>query len=582
MSRFPRDFIDALLAKVDIVELIDGRVALKKSGSHWVACCPFHHEKSPSFVVTPNKQIYHCFGCGVHGNAIGFIMAYDRLNFIEAVEEIANFAGMSLPNPQESFHDRAAPQAPLYALLEQVVIYYQENLRRTPHAQLYLEKRGLNLNGWERFQVGYATPRWDGLKNHLGKSKAALEHLLTTGMLVKSQSGRLFDRFRDRIMIPIRNSKGQVVGFGGRALNNDTPKYLNSPETPIFHKSNELFGLYELKKTRGKIDSILVVEGYMDVIALHQHEITQSVATLGTATTSQHLQQLFRLSSDIIFCFDGDEAGRKAAWRALETCLPNLKDGLQIGFLFLPEHEDPDSWVRANGGAAFKQYLRQSQPLTDFFFEQLCAQVNLGSLDGKARLAKMARDAINKIQNPLFQQLMLEKLEQITGISPRILNHYRTEGGKDRAKKHQTSLKPSILSPLQLSLALILQFPDRLSEISMPENIQGVRLPGIPTLLKLLALLKNHPGLTTAQLLEHFRGQSIEDRLNQLACVQLLISPDDAATELKIYLNKIKEMVREQEIQQLFSSAIQGELTQKEKENLLQLIKKRHDLAEKK
>ncbi len=571
--RFSRDFIDSLLAKVDIVELIDHRVTLKKSGNNYAACCPFHTEKTPSFTVSPQKQFYHCFGCSAHGNAIGFLMAYDRLEFADAIEELANITGV--PIPQETITASYKPQVPYYQLLEQVTNYYHSQLKRSPKASYYLNKRGLSSEIISRFRIGYAPGGWTHLLQQFGKSSSVETQLIETGMVIRSKEGKLFDRFHDRIMIPIRNSKGQIIGFGGRSLGVETPKYLNSPETVLFHKGRELYGLYELKQSHQKIESILVVEGYMDVIALQQYGIAQVVATLGTATTAQHLQHLFRLAPEIIFCFDGDSAGQQAAWRALETCLPNLRDGLQIRFMFLPNNEDPDSLIRKQGLNGFKQYMAQATALADFFFARLSAQTNLNNLDGKAKLAKFGRDYLNKIRNGVFQELMLEKLASLVGTSSATLNTIRLNEIPLRTVATPNSSQPKIVSPIQLAIALILQSPGIVQETLIPEKLSNIKLPGVPTLQKLLELLKANPQLSCGHLLEYFRGHKVATQLAKLAVVELLIPP--SAEQLGSALHKIIQLQQEAQIQQLLNKGNhEGNLSIQEKEILRNLLKERH------
>lgn len=373
----PQSFIDDLLNRTDIVEVVSSRIQLKKTGKNYSACCPFHKEKTPSFTVSPDKQFYYCFGCGAGGNALGFVMDHDQLEFPQAVEELAKRAGMDVPREERGGRGHTPRQptdSPLYPLLSAAAEFYKQALKSHPARKAavnYLKGRGLTGEIARDFGLGFAPPGWDNLLKHLGGDNLQLKAMLDAGLLVEnSDTGKRYDRFRDRVMFPIRDSRGRIIAFGGRVLGDDKPKYLNSPETPVFHKGQELYGLYEARQKNRDLDEIMVVEGYMDVIALAQQGIRNAVATLGTATSEEHIKRLFRLVPSILFCFDGDQAGRKAAWRALESVLPNLQDGKRVRFLFLPEGEDPDSLVRAEGEDAFRARItQQAQPLAEYFFQ---------------------------------------------------------------------------------------------------------------------------------------------------------------------------------------------------------------------
>ncbi|HEV7491098.1 MAG TPA: DNA primase, partial [Rhodanobacteraceae bacterium] len=415
-GRIPEKFIDDLLARVDIVDVIQERVPLKKSGRDWSARCPFHDERSPSFTVSPTKQFYHCFGCGAHGSAIGFLMNYDRLEFPDAVEELANRAGIKVPYEG----GREAPRedsADLYNVLDAAASFYRRQLAANETARAYFENRGLDEATLARFNLGYAPDQWDALKNALGTSPQRMELLEKAGMLTSGERGSKYDRFRHRVMFPILDRRGRTIAFGGRVLvKEDTPKYLNSPETPLFHKGRELFGLWQVREAHQKIPRLIVVEGYMDAISLHQFGVPQAVATLGTATTRDHAEILFRQCADVYFCFDGDRAGRQAAWRAVESVLPRMRDGRQAMFLFLPDGEDPDSVIRKEGSAGFEDRLKNATPLSEFFFAEIGKDVNLNSLDGKARLAERARPQLTQIPDGAFRDLMLAELDRLTGV----------------------------------------------------------------------------------------------------------------------------------------------------------------------
>ena len=420
-GRIPQTFIDDLLARVDIVDVVDSRVKLKKTGRNYSACCPFHKEKTPSFSVSPDKQFYYCFGCGASGNAIGFVMDFDHLDFPAAVDNLAGTQGMDVPREQSSHNSRRPDYSELYELMTKASDYYQEQLKSAPDAPRvinYLKQRGLDGQTCKQFGIGFAPKGWSNLQNLLATSDEKEEQLIKTGMLVENEENKnRYDRFRDRVMFPIRDSRGRIIAFGGRVLGDAKPKYLNSPESPIFHKGRELYGLYEAKKSNRSLERILVVEGYMDVVALAQLGINNAVATLGTATTLEHMQRLFKTVPEVVFCFDGDDAGRRAAWRALESTLPNMQDGRQARFLFLPQGEDPDSMVRQEGSEQFLQRIQnQALSLDTFLFRELEDGLDLQTMDGRARLTKLAQPYLGKLPDSIFRQLLLQKLSEQTGL----------------------------------------------------------------------------------------------------------------------------------------------------------------------
>jgi len=416
------EFIDELLARTDIVEVVQSRVVLKKTGQNYTGLCPFHKEKSPSFSVSQDKQFYYCFGCQASGSALKFLMEFERLEFLAAIEMLAGNAGMQVPQTSsQGSPERNERRKSIYNILEQSAHFYQAQLKQNSHkAQAidYLKARGVSGEIARDFGLGYAPPGWDNL--YKDQAKTNLEHdlLIESGMVVNNKDeDKTYDRFRDRIMFPIRDIRGRVIAFGGRILGEGQPKYLNSPETPVFHKGRELYGLFEARKRTQKLTQLLVVEGYMDVVALAQNNINYAVATLGTATSGEHLERMFRLVSRLVFCFDGDNAGRNAAWKALAVALPLMRDGRSARFLFLPDGEDPDSLVRKEGKDKFEWRLDQAQPLPDFFFNKLQADIDIKSLDGKAHLSNLAMPMINEIPSGVFKQLMIEQLSILTGLA---------------------------------------------------------------------------------------------------------------------------------------------------------------------
>ncbi|PLP35195.1 DNA primase, partial [Klebsiella pneumoniae] len=419
-GRIPRVFISDLLARTDIVDLIDARVKLKKQGKNFHACCPFHNEKTPSFTVNGEKQFYHCFGCGAHGNAIDFLMNYDKLEFVETVEELAAMHNLEVPYEagngpsQIERHQRQN----LYQLLDGLNAFYQQSLMQpaADPARQYLAKRGLSSEVITRFAIGYAPPGWDNVLKRFGGNQENRQSLIDAGMLVTNDQGRSYDRFRERVMFPIRDKRGRVIGFGGRVLGDALPKYLNSPETDIFHKGRQLYGLYEAQQDNPEPPRLLVVEGYMDVVALAQYDINYAVASLGTSTTADHIQLLFRVTNNVICCYDGDRAGRNAAWRALETALPYMTDGRQLRFMFLPDGEDPDTLVRKEGKAAFEARMEQAQPLSTFLFNSLLPQVDLSTPDGRAQLSTLALPLITQVPGETLRIYLRQELGNKLGI----------------------------------------------------------------------------------------------------------------------------------------------------------------------
>lgn len=451
----PQSFIDDLLTRADIVDVIDSRVQLKKAGKEFTACCPFHNEKTPSFTVSQAKQFYHCFGCGAHGSAIGFLMEYEHLNFPEAVEELARASGLEVPRetgpaPDPKIKQR---QTSLFDLVAKCDSYYRQQLRQHQQAKRavdYLKQRGLSGEIAATFGIGFAPPGKENLLKALGigTDKEKEQQLIDSGMLIQKDEGGTYDRFRDRIMFPIRDQRGRTIGFGGRILGDGKPKYLNSPETPLFHKGRELYGLFEMRQALRKIPRVLVVEGYMDVVALAQFNIRYAVATLGTATTPDHLSKLFRTCPEVVFCFDGDRAGRDAAWRALDNALSTLKEGHELRFLFLPDGEDPDTLVRKEGKEGFEARLDNATPLSKYFFDQLGKDLDISSIDGRARLVKLAQPYLARLPDGLFRHMMIEQLAKLAQIQTEKIEKTllgNTEAPKPQPTKPQYSQKKQII-----------------------------------------------------------------------------------------------------------------------------------------
>lgn len=508
----PRSFIDDLIARTDIIEVINSRVKLKKAGRDYQACCPFHHEKTPSFSVSQSKQFYHCFGCGVHGNVITFLMDYDKLEFPEAIEELAAMHGLEVPRENVIQRD-GKPQANfktkrnLYELMEAVAKFYQQNLSHQIEPQSYLQQRGLSPEIIERFEIGFAPNAFDAALRTFGQSQEDIQKLLDTGVLTKNDSGRIYDKFRNRVMFPIRDKRGRVIAFGGRVLPNDEQgaKYMNSPETVIYHKGSELYGLYQALKVNETPDYLFVVEGYMDVVALAQFGIDNAVASLGTATTGEQIQQMFRCTEQIVCCYDGDRAGRDAAWRALENALPYLQDGRQLKFIFLPDGEDPDTFVRSQGKEGFEQYVAENaKPLSDFLFDSLLADVDLSSKEGKSKLAALAVPLINRIPGEMLRVYLRNILGQKLGIldPTQIEALLPTRKAADKPSHQAVKMKRT---PMRLLIALLIQNPYLVKFVPDVTALATLKDPGFALLTDIVATCQQNAGISMGGLIEHYR-----------------------------------------------------------------------------
>ncbi|MGI2855801.1 DNA primase [Shewanella algae] len=565
----PRDFINELIARTDIVDLIDHKVPLKKAGKNYSACCPFHSEKSPSFTVSRDKQFYHCFGCGAHGNAIDFIMEYDRLEFLDAIEELASQLGLEVPrenNPNRRRDDGLSRD--LYQLMEEANRYYQSQLKQHPDKQKvldYLAFRELSDQVVERFGIGFAPDGWDGLLSRYRSQQESQDKLLTAGMIISNDNGKRYDRFRDRLMFPIRDRRGRVIAFGGRVLGDSTPKYLNSPETPIFHKGNELYGLYELKQAHREPRQVLIVEGYMDVVALAQFGVDYAVASLGTSTTAEQFQLLLRSAKEVVCCYDGDNAGKEAAWRALETALPLLKPGDTVRFMFLPQGEDPDSMVRKTGKEAFEALIDEAQTLTGFLFDTLTTKYGTD----KGKLAKQAIALIEKIQDTVLQNLLLEDLSHRLGMNSAddLKKKLGFKSPQGVASARHKALKGRG-TPLRLAVALLVQHPQLGLNLIPQPALKHLQMAGIDLLVELLDLTRAQK-MNSAQLLEQFRDMEEFSTLRKLAQWEHQVADENLEQEFKKSLVWLNNQYIEQRYQEL---SLKQTHTKEEKIQLKKLI----------
>lgn len=612
-GRIPQYFIDDLVARTDIVDVVSSVVKLKKSGRNWHGLCPFHNEKTPSFTVSQDKQFYHCFGCGEHGNAIGFLMSHDQLSYVEAIEELAKQQGVEIPREE---NERAQQQRKQIQdatrLLSSATHFYQHQLAHNPLkgvAQAYLEKRGLSSETIEKFAIGYAPDAWESLKKHLTAEGCTEKEQIEMGLLVqKEETGRTYDRFRHRIMFPIKDWRGRVIGFGGRVLGDEKPKYLNSPETPVFHKGKELYGLYEARTASSSLERLMVVEGYMDVVALTQAGITYSVATLGTSATPEHMERLFKVVPEVVFCFDGDNAGLKAAQRALENVLPFMIDGRQARFLFLPEGEDPDSLVRKEGSVKFEQRILRASPLSEYLFWHLKQNLDLAHPEAKAQLKQRAIPMMQQLPKGLLQTLLMQKLAELVGVAVEQLQsaletqpQLRTRAEPDdtastiptdvsthsQAVNHLSQPDgqhyPSEPIARRLLTWLVLQ-PHLFSELKTEQkaqleqlaqdnqhNLSGQMLKKVSDHLKLL------PKAPTDAILVRWFGTAEGEYLQQLSREELLISADTLLKEFIAWLQSLEQKRqqhrRTMRIDALMNQIRSGQsLTVTEKEELVMLL----------
>ncbi len=499
----PQSFIQGLLNRVDIVDVIERHVPLKKAGTNYIACCPFHSEKTPSFTVSPTKQFYHCFGCGAHGSAVGFMMEYVGMDFVEAVNDLASRVGMQVPVQKKDIRpgmllykgggqDEENPSQDLFEVMNIVTRFYREQLKRSERGIAYLKERGLTGETAARFAIGYAPTGWQNLAEIFPDYQSRI--LLEVGVVSESGESKRYDRFRDRIMFPILNEKGRVVGFGGRVLEQNEPKYLNSPETPLFEKGRELYNLFTARRAIRDAERVIVVEGYMDVVMLSQHGIEYVVATLGTATTPHHVQKLLRRTDNVVFCFDGDDAGRKAAWRALENSLAQFVDGKNLGFLFLPEGEDPDSYVRKFGKDAFEGLIKQALPLSMFLFQGLSEGINLQTSEGRARLVKDAKPLLAQVVAPILALMLLKRLAELSGISQDelegLLQIRRISSSPPRGR----ILRPNPISPCRWLTQVLLHDPGYVSRLDRKLlSEHGENTEEMAALVALVEFIDTHP-----------------------------------------------------------------------------------------
>ena len=593
MGRIPQHFIDELIARADIVEIIGARVQLKKAGREFKACCPFHDEKTPSFWVSPDKQFYHCFGCGKHGTVLGFLMDHDHMAFPEAVEELATRLGVEVPHEGGSDAGPRRAEDSLYDLTKEVARFYAECLTRDARARDYVARRGLTAETLERFQIGYAPNSWNELLRRFGAAESGRKALSDAGLIVERERGQVqggerhYDRFRDRLMFPIRDARGRTIAFGGRIIDAGEPKYLNSPETLLFHKGRELYALYETRRARTNLTRLLIVEGYMDAVRLHQAGIDYAVATLGTATTAEHLRRLFRLVPAIVFAFDGDRAGRQAAWRALQQALPEAREGREIRFLFLPDGQDPDSLVGQEGRESFEARLAGALPLSEYLVRELAQHSDLTNADGRARFAEAARPLFLKVPEGVFRELLLERLAEVVGLNPRRLGELWTPAAPATAPQAPPTplRRPSARATLgagrgslvRQAIVRLLHHPQIALEVEAAERagLEASEEPGVALLRELLDELRAHPAQIPAQVVQRWSGREGAEALQKLLeREEVITNAPAAAGELKGALAKLAELAAGRRLAALEAKSRDSALSEDELKEFQVLIVK--------
>lgn len=618
-GRIPQSFLDDIVGRSDIVDIIGARVPLKKSGREFKANCPFHNEKSPSFWVSPDKQFYHCFGCGAHGTVIGFLMQYEKMDFVDAVADLAERAGVEMP--RENVGSPTQPGVDLHDVTSKAARFFAQNLADNSRAQAYLESRGIEPPTADRFALGYAPDAWDSLLNRFGSADEDRRRLLQVGLVIErdksgarsgERSSGFYDRFRDRLMFPIRDSRGRVVGFGGRILDKGEPKYLNSPETALFHKGRELYGLYEVRQAHSAFNRLMIVEGYMDVVRLHQAGVSYAVATLGTSTTQEHLNKIFRLTSELIFCFDGDRAGRAAAWRAMENALPLARDGRQIKFMFLPDGHDPDTLIAEEGREAFEARLKTALPLSEYLVQQLTVDLDLEHEEGRAKLKALAAPLFAKMPDGLYRELLADRLaarirmpaaklkgylfaadsargamraDGVAGLRKTLAtagaardrgNTERPVGG--RASAGRASAGRAVAGRgnlLSQAITLVLHYPAVARTLTNIASLEHIDRPGIAVLRELLEQAAGLENPTTGMLLERWRGRQQYERLNELAATAPIVADIAGTTqELQMAVQKlIQEYGPARRMDELLRKAEEMGLNSDEKTELSLLLK---------
>ena len=579
-ERIPQDFIDDLIERADIGEVIGRRVEIKKAGKEFKACCPFHNEKTPSFTISPEKGFYHCFGCGAHGTALGFLMDYERLTFVEAIEEVAKMLGVSVPKTKENIA-KSKERNSLKDLLQNISNYYEQNLKGSDKAIKYLKSRGIDGKTAKHYALGFSIDSWDDITHKFGVTQEDKKKLLACGLLIEKDDGGFYDRFRNRLMFPIKNNKGEIVGFGGRIIDDEEPKYLNSPETSLFKKGELLYGLYESKKSIADKRKAIIVEGYTDVIGLYQNKIGNSLATLGTATTEIHINKIFRISDQIIFCFDGDNAGKKAAKKAMELCLPLVRKNKEARFLLL-EDDDPDDFIRNKGFKAFEKLIKEAQSMDEFLINLCNQESDINSIKGKANAAENAMTLANKIRDGIYKDLLIKRIAQEYDLPEEKLMNYHASNKKNTSKKSfsgsaskkvssRAKKRPSLIKQ---AIRILLHKPELVRTINISNQFKFIDEKGIDVFRKIARLVNEKDKVKLATIIEHFPDPKLQEYLSKLATEQNLIKDNELASEFDDIIKRLDIQDQRKELTSLISKAKKSNLNDSDQSRLKELSRK--------
>ena len=579
-ERIPQDFIDDLIERADIGEVIGRRVEIKKAGKEFKACCPFHNEKTPSFTISPEKGFYHCFGCGAHGTALGFLMDYERLTFVEAIEEVAKMLGVSVPKTKENIA-KSKERNSLKDLLQNISNYYEQNLKGSDKAIKYLKSRGIDGKTAKHYALGFSIDSWDDITHKFGATQEDKKKLLACGLLIEKDDGGFYDRFRNRLMFPIKNNKGEIVGFGGRIIDDEEPKYLNSPETSLFKKGELLYGLYESKKSIADKRKAIIVEGYTDVIGLYQNKIGNSLATLGTATTEIHINKIFRISDQIIFCFDGDNAGKKAAKKAMELCLPLVRKNKEARFLLL-EDDDPDEFIRNKGFKAFEKLIKEAQSMDEFLINLCNQESDINSIKGKANAAENAMTLANKIRDGIYKDLLIKRIAQEYDLPEEKLMKYHASNNKNTSKKSfsgsaskkissRAKKRPSLIKQ---AIRILLHKPELARTINISNQFKFIDEKGIDVFRKISRLVNEKDKVKLATIIEHFPDPKLQEYLSKLATEQNLIKDNELASEFDDIIKRLDLQDQRKELTSLISKAKKSNLNDSDQSRLKELSRK--------
>ena len=572
----PQDFIDDLVQRIDIIEVISNRIEIKKAGREYKGLCPFHTEKTPSFTVSQEKGFYHCFGCGAHGTALGFLMDYENQTFIEVIEELSKIAGVEIPKTKQ---DRAKNKKnkSLQELTAEIMGQFIQNLSQSEKAIAYLKNRNIDGKTAKKFSIGFANDSWDDILKKFGTSDTRVKKLLDCGLIIKKDDSGYYDRFRNRIMFPIRDNKGNVLGFGGRIIDDGEPKYLNSPETQLFKKGQLLYGMFESKEALRSSSEAIIVEGYTDVIALSMNGFGNALATLGTATTDTHIKNVFRFANKITFCFDGDRAGKDAAWKACEICLPNLTAKKEVGFLILPDNQDPDQIIASSGPQLLKKLLDDALPLSDFLIQTIKKEFAVNTINGRAMAAEKSMSLVNKIPGGIYKDLMIEKIASELKMKVSQLKNIRTQARMGNIQRKSSPLKekdyrrrPSLI---RQAIKILIHYPDLAKNINLEKTFHFIDDKGIKVFDEILNFIQSRESIKSATISEHFQDKNIRVQLKKMIAEPLLISEQEATNELNEIVTRLYEKNQNAEFKALVNKAKENELSQTERDRFLELTK---------